>query len=238
LPGRKVFEGIVYVRRTGCQWKALPRGQFASGSAIHRYFQEWAQAGFFSKPWAAGLTEHDEFKGILWDWQSIGAAMTKAPLAPESVGRNPTDRGKMGTKRHILVEVRGTPLAIALTGANRHEVTQVERLLDSVVVNRPDPTQEAPQHLSADKAHDSKDARDAMMQRGYTPHVRARGEEREEKRSRPGYSPRRWVMEACHSWLNRFRKILVRFEKTDRSYLALVQLACAIIAWRQVGVIY
>jgi hypothetical protein len=64
-----------------------------------------------------------------------------------------------------------------------------------------------------------------MMQRGYTPHVRSRGEEREEKRSRPGYSPRRWVVEACHSWFNRFRKILVRFEKTERSYLALVQLA-------------
>lgn len=91
---RTVFEGIVYVLRTGCQWKALPKEQFGSASAIHAYFQKWAQAGFFSKLWEAGLTEYDDLKGIAWDWQSIDGAMTKAPLAQESVGRNPTDSGK------------------------------------------------------------------------------------------------------------------------------------------------
>lgn len=89
-----VFEGIVYVLRTGCQWKALPKERFGSASAIHAYFLKWARAGLFSKLWEAGLTEYDELIGIAWDWQSIDAAMTKAPLAQESVGRNPTDRGK------------------------------------------------------------------------------------------------------------------------------------------------
>ena len=124
------------------------------------------------------------------------------------------------------------------TGANRHDVTQTEQVLDSIMITRPEPTSESPQHLCADKAYDSKDAREAMQQRGYTPHVRSRGEERLEKRSDPTYRARRWVVEDCHSWMNRFRKILVRFEKTDLSYLALVHLACAIIAWRKVGVIY
>jgi transposase len=114
----------------------------------------------------------------------------------------------------------------------------VEAVLDNVVVNRPDPTPEEPQHLCADKAFDSKKARAVMETRGYTPHIRPRGEERQEKASIPGHRARRWVVEACHSWMNRFRKILVRFEKTDRSYLALVHLACAIIAWRKVGIIY
>lgn len=91
---RTVFEGIVYVLRTGCQWKALPKERFGSASAIHAYFLKWARAGLFSKLWEAGLTEYDELIGIAWDWQSIDAAMTKAPLAQESVGRNPTDRGK------------------------------------------------------------------------------------------------------------------------------------------------
>jgi len=96
LPYRRVFEGIVYVLRTGCHWKALPKELFGSPSAIHRYFRDWARAGFFLALWKAGLTEYDELKGILWDWQSLDGAMTKAPLAQESVGPNPTDRGKNG----------------------------------------------------------------------------------------------------------------------------------------------
>jgi putative transposase len=137
-----------------------------------------------------------------------------------------------------LVDGRGTPLAIVVTGANRHDVTQLEHVLDTIVVRRPEPTEESPQHVCGDKAFDSIHAREALMQRGYTPHIRSRGEERKEKCSHPGYRARRWVVEACHSWMNRFRKILVRFEKTDLSYLGLVHLACAIIAWRKAGVIY
>jgi transposase len=136
------------------------------------------------------------------------------------------------------VDGRGTPLAVVVTGANRHDVTQVEAVLDGVAANRPQPTAEEPQHLCADKAFDSEQARKVMQDRGYTPHVRSRGEERQEKASIPGHRARRWVVEACHSWMNRFRKILVRFEKTDRAHLGLVHLACAIITWRKVGVIY
>jgi transposase len=90
---RVVFEAIVYVLRTGCQWKALPQ-EFGSGSAIHAYFLKWEAAGFFEKLWQAGLAEYDDLKGIAWRWQSIDGSMMKAPLAQEAVGRNPTDRGK------------------------------------------------------------------------------------------------------------------------------------------------
>jgi len=238
LPAHRVFAGIVYVLGTGCQWKASPKERFGCSSSIHRYFLEWVDARFFLKLWEAGLTDYDELKGIAWDWQSIDGAMTKAPLAQESVGRNPTDRGKKGTKRHLLVDGRGTPLAVVITGANRHDVTQVEKVLDRVVGNRPEPTPEEPQHLCADKAYDSEQARGMIEERGYTPHVRSRGEERKEKASNPDHRARRWVVEACHSWLNRFRKILVRFEKTDRAYLGLLQLASAIITWKKAGVIY
>jgi putative transposase len=97
LPYRQVFEGIVYVLRTGCQWKALPKERFGCASAIHRYFLEWAQAGFFLALWRAGLTDYDELLGIAWDWQSMDGAMTKAPLAQESVGAN----------RHDVTQGRG-----------------------------------------------------------------------------------------------------------------------------------
>jgi transposase len=89
---REVFEAIMYVLRTGCQWKALPREHFGSASAIHKRFLEWEQAGFFSALWRARLAEHDEMEGIAWQWQSFDGALLKAPPARQSVGPNSTDR--------------------------------------------------------------------------------------------------------------------------------------------------
>ena len=91
---RLVFEAIVYVLRTGCQWKALPAERFGSASAVHARFLEWEKAGMFENLWRLGLAEYDEMEGIAWRWQSIDGAMMKAPMAQESVGPNPTDRGK------------------------------------------------------------------------------------------------------------------------------------------------
>jgi len=94
LPARKIFAGIVYVLRTGCQWKALPKEQFGSASSIHKYFRDWKRAGFFVRLWRKSLAEYDDMEGIVWAWQSIDGSMVKAPLALEAVGPNPTDRGK------------------------------------------------------------------------------------------------------------------------------------------------
>jgi transposase len=93
-PPRLVFEAIVYVLRTGCQWRALPKERFGSSSAIHARFLEWERAGVFTAIWQAGLAEYDPMEGIAWRWQSIDGAMVKAPLAQKAVGSNPTDRGE------------------------------------------------------------------------------------------------------------------------------------------------
>jgi transposase len=91
---RLVFEAIVYVLRTGCQWKSLPKERYGSASSIHKYFLDREKAGFFELLWRAGLAEYDELEGIAWRWQGIDRSMMKAPLAQESVGHNPTDRGE------------------------------------------------------------------------------------------------------------------------------------------------
>ena len=91
---RLVFEAIVYVLRTGCQWKALPAERFGSASAIHKRYLDWQKVGVFEALWKAGLAEYGDLEGIAWRWQSIDGAMMKAPLAQEAVGPNPTDRGK------------------------------------------------------------------------------------------------------------------------------------------------
>jgi transposase len=97
MAARQVFAAIVYVLRTGCQWKALPR-QYGSASAVHKYFQRWHKGGLFEKLWQAGLAEYDGMHGIAWQWQAADGAMGKAPLATECVGRNPTDRGEKGAQ--------------------------------------------------------------------------------------------------------------------------------------------
>jgi transposase len=93
LEARLVFEGIVFVLRTGIQWKALPK-TFGASSSVHKYFQEWRKAGFFKALWERGVALYDEQKGIGWRWQAIDGAKIKAPIGVDGVGRNPTDRGK------------------------------------------------------------------------------------------------------------------------------------------------
>jgi transposase len=78
MPPRQIFAAIIYVLRTGCPWKGLPK-EFGSASAIHQHFQNWHQAGFFVKLWQAGLAEYDAMEGIAWDWQSsLGPGMCRA----------------------------------------------------------------------------------------------------------------------------------------------------------------
>ena len=230
MPSRKVFEGIVFVLRTGCQWKALPKARFGSSSSIHKYFRQWLKEGFFLSLWQAGLHEYDEMEGIAWKWQSVDGSMVKAPLARQAVGPNPTDRGKKGSKRHLLVDGRGVPLSLIVTGANRHDVSQLAAVLDNVVLAQP--KQDTP-YLYADKGYDGKAAQDEIICRGYTPRV----SRKKRRRGRP-WKTRRWVVEITHSWFNRFRKLLVRYEKFTDSYEALLHLAAAIICWRKVTVIY
>jgi transposase len=101
MAARQVFSAIVYVLRTGIQWKALPR-EFGSASAVHQHFQNWQKAGFFLKVWQAGVAEYDGMQGIAWEWQSVDGALGKAPLAQECVGPNPTDRGKKGAQTKFV----------------------------------------------------------------------------------------------------------------------------------------
>ncbi len=114
------MQGITYRMRTGCQWNAIP-ATFGSSSAIHARFQEWVELGIFKQLHKWGLIVYDNEIGIDWQWQSLDASITKAPLGQEQTGRNPTDRGKLGTKRHMLFDGRGVPLALVLSGANRHD---------------------------------------------------------------------------------------------------------------------
>jgi transposase len=109
--------------------------------------------------------------------------------------------------------------------------------LAQVVVPRPPPERQR-QHLCGDKGYAGQPADQAVRARGYVPHIPQRGVDIAPKRRPRHARPRRWVVERTHSWLNRFRKLLVRFEKTTASYEALLELACALITYRQVITIH
>ncbi len=230
---RQILAGIFYVLRTGIQWQACPREKFGPPSTVYYYFSLWCQAGVFEKMWAVALETYDELKGIDWTWQSVDGAMTKAPLGGEDTGPNPTDRAKSGTKRSLLTEGAGIPIAIVSAGANRHDMKLLAKTLGATVIARPVPTPEDPQHLCLDKGYDYADCQQEAIENGYIPHIRSRGEEIAEKEKHPDKKARRWVVEVCHSWLNRFRKILVRFEKKRSQHLGLLQIACAYIVLKR-----
>jgi putative transposase len=160
----------------------------------------------------------------------------QSPFGGEATGANPTDRGKQGTKRSVLTDGQGIPLAVVVAGANRHDMKLLAATLDAVVIERPEPTDATPQHLCADKGYDYAECREEAARQEYIAHIRSRGEERQATQAIPGYRARRWVVEVCHSWFNRFRKILVRFEKKLATHLALLQLACAYIVLKRADV--
>lgn len=136
----------------------------------------------------------------------------------------------------MLTEGQGIPIAVAVEGANRHDMKLVEPTLEGFMVPRPEPTPERPQHLCLDKGYDYPEVRELVAAWGYTGHIRSRGEERMQKGTVPGYRARRWVVERTHSWMNRFRRLLIRWEKGVANYVAMLHLACAWITYRAAGV--
>lgn len=246
MDDRKAFAAIVYVLRTGIQWNALPR-ELGASSTVHDRFQEWERAGFFEELWRAGLAEYDEMEGIEWEWQAIDGAMTKAPLGKDATGKNPTDRAKLGTKRSMLTDGAGMPLSVAIEGANRHDAKLLVATLEGLVVARPasceeedeQQQQQQQQHMCLDAAYDSEPVREELKERGYVPHIRPsdkKEREREGAVHHHGGRTRRWVVERAHSWLNRSRRLLVRWEKKAENYLAFIQLACAQLIFSKITV--
>ncbi len=238
---RVVLNAILFVLTTGCQWKALASTHLCAPSTAHDRFQQWRRAGVFRDLWIVSLFLYDEIQGIDWRWLCLDGCMTKAPLAgTEDAGPNPTDRAKQGVKRSLLTDGAGIRLAVSVAGANRPDVTLALDTLDDIVVPRPRPNLEFPQGLCLDKGYDALWLRWEILRRPYDPHIRTRGEQARARRAEPGKKARRWPVERTHSWINRFRRLLIRWEKRTDNFLAMLHFAFALIcvqraAWGQSG---
>jgi transposase len=134
-----------------------------------------------------------------------------------------------------LTEGSGIPVGLAVDGANRHDMKLVRATLESIPVERPQATPEAPQGLCLDKGYDFDEVRDLVRSFGFTAHIRTQGEEAKAIKQEAGFQARRWVVERAHSWMNRFRRVLIRWEKRVDTYLAMLHFACALITWKKVA---
>jgi putative transposase len=150
----------------------------------------------------------------------------------KKTGKNPTDRGKEGTKKSLLTDGGGGPLGVVIAGANVVEQKLLKATIEAIVVERPDPA-EVEQHLSLDKGYDNPNGRAAAAGAGYTPHIRRIGEEKKPCDRSKGHKPRRWVVERTFAWLSKCRGLLVRYEKKDGNYLGLIQMACGLLWYRR-----
>jgi putative transposase len=161
-------------------------------------------------------------------------------------GNNPTDRSKLGTKRHILTDKNGIPLSVVISSASTHDIKLVTNVMDNMIIKRSSPPRKCnssrkrkQQHLCLDKAYSYKTVRQAIIKRGYLPHIHIninRGQKIEVvcQKKHPSAKNKRWVVERTNSWHNRFRKLHTRYEKKAENYLGLVQFSCCIIIYKKI----
>jgi putative transposase len=124
------------------------------------------------------------------------------------------------------------PVGLAVDGANTHDMRLVRQTIQSIPVERPEPTRSKPQGVCLDKGYDYDDVRETLAEFGFTAHIRSRGEEAQAIKKQARFKARRWVCERTHSWFNRFRRILIRWEKKPENYIGMLHLVCALIAFR------
>lgn len=150
----------------------------------------------------------------------------------EKTGKNPTDRGKNGTKKSVPVEGGGGPLGAVIAGANVPDCRLLDETIEAVAVEHPDPVA-VEQHLCLGKGYDNPSGHEAVERHGYVNHIRPIGGDRRGKR-RPGRRrARRWVVERTLGWLSKCRALLVRYDKHDANSLGLIQLACGLLWYRR-----
>ena len=136
-----------------------------------------------------------------------------------------------------MTEAAGVPVGLAVDGANRNDFKMVKETVQSVPVRRPRPTRKDRQNMCMDKGYDYEEVRELLRVFRFTEHIRSRGEEAKAIKKSARFKARRWVVERTHSWLNRYRRILVRWEKKPENYVAMLHFVCGIITWKATGLL-
>jgi transposase len=230
LDYRKILTGILFVLKTGIAWDDLPSDLGCGcGKTCRHYLQLWHKAGVWFNLHAVLLAELNGADKIDWQRALIDASFAKAPEGGEDTGPNPTDRGKFGSKHHVMTDAHGIPLSATTTAANVNEVTQLlPVLLDMPPVGgKPGPKRELPDRLQGDRGYDSEPVRTLLRWLGITPVLAARNTEHDS-----GLGVYRWFVERTISWLHSFGRLRRRLDRLTDIQEAFLELGCSMICLR------
>jgi transposase len=227
LTHRQALTGILFVLKTGINWNDLPLEMgCGSGSACRKRLQKWQRLGVWDRLHHVLLEELQEAGKIDWSRASVDSSFTRALGGGEDTGKNPTDRGKKGSKHHAVVDAQGVPLSVSVTAANVPEVTELLNVVDAIepVAGQPGRPKRRPAKLYGDRAYDSEPHREELRRRSIDPQLARR---RTDHGS--GLGVFRWVVERFFSWLHHYRKLRLRTDRTTSNHYGLLKLACSLI---------
>lgn len=211
VANRAALTGILFVLKTGIPWKFLPREMgCGSGMTCWRRLRDWQAAGVWDRLHEALLAELHASDKIDWSRATVDSGTVRAVGGGEETGPNPTDRGKPGSKHHVITDANGVPLQVETTPANRHDIMQLLSLVVNIppVKGQPGHPRSRPDELYADRAYDCEGARELLRWLGIEPFTPKRNTEHGS-----GLGKRRWVSERTISWLHNFRRLRTRYDR-------------------------
>lgn len=222
---REALSGIMYVLENGCKWRFLPK-IYGPASTVHGTFMRWAANGVFE----AVMKRSREFyfsRGCIPKWCAIDSSSSKAPYATWA-GKNPTDRSKHGIKKSIATDWYGTPIAIAVGPANRHDSVYFDEIVDDLDIFEKDVLGV----MEADSAYDAKRCRNKARSNNFVLFASTNKRRRKDmQKIKPGS---RWKVEPSHSWLNNFRGLKICWTKSKEAFKSFLQLGASILMFRRV----
>ncbi|WP_223963133.1 IS5 family transposase [Paraburkholderia sabiae] len=231
LDDRALLTGILFILQTGLRWDLLPREMgCGSGMSCWRRLRDWQAAGVWDRLHEVLLAKLREADRIDWSRVVVDSSSIRAVGAGPKTGPIPTDRARPGSKHHLITEAQGIPLAVILTGANRHDVTQLHALVDAIppIAGKRGRPLSKPRIVQGDRDYDHDKYRRPLHAVGIATEIARRGEPHGS-----GLGKTRWVVERTISWLHNFRRLRIRFERLAFIHEAFMKIACCIICWRK-----
>ncbi|MFD7079002.1 IS5 family transposase [Streptomyces sp. NPDC059918] len=228
---REVLAAILFVATSGCTWRQLPTASFGpSGATAHRRFSEWTEARVWAKLHRLVLDGLGARGELDWSRCAIDSVNMRALKGGDLTGPNPVDRGKFGSKIHLITERTGLPLSVGISGANLHDSQAFQPLVRGIppIRSRRGPRRRRPGKLHGDKSYDYAHLRRWLRKRGIRHRIARKGIEPSNRLGR-----HRRVVERTVSWLSGCRRLHRRYERKAEHFLAFAGIAAALICYRR-----